>query len=260
MANKKQKKRNKIIKKKIAYKFPFGEILFPVLILIMLNMAFMASQDIRFKRLGKYIFYSTESAIAKNPSIKLDVPFHRQEHSLSCEIATLKMILDYYGTSVSESELLSALPFDTRLPRQKNNIWGDPDLGFVGNIDGKIPNGGYGVYEKPIFDLAYKFGRTAVIFTGEKLSAILTEVQAGHPAIVWGTLSTGKDISWTTKNGKKIHAIYGEHTRIIIGFDGTIKNPTKIFLMDPVYGEIVMTKEKFLYNWGLMDNKAIVVY
>lgn len=256
----KQKNRIKLIKKKSKDKFPFGEILFPVLILFILNIAFMASQDIRFKRLSKYIFYSSESAMAKEPSIRLDVPFHRQEHSLSCEIASLKMVLNYYGVEITESELLNALPFDTRLPRSKNNVWGDPDIGFVGNIDGKNPNGGYGVYEKPIYNLAYEFGRTAVILTAQPLSAILTEVQAGHPAIVWGTLSSGRDISWTTKSGKKIHAIYGEHTRVIIGFDGSPENPSTILLMDPIYGEITMSKQKFLTNWELLNNKAVVVY
>jgi len=246
--------------KKMKKQFPSAEILLPVLILVILDIAFFAFQDIRFKHLGKSIFYTTKSAMAKKPPVELDIPYHKQEHSLSCEIASLKMVLHYYGTEVSESELLNLLPFDTRLSRSKNNIWGDPDLGFVGNIDGKIPNGGYGVYEKPIYDLAYAFGRTAIIVSHKPLSAILTEVEAGHPAIVWGTLSSGKDISWVTKSGKKIHAIYGEHARVISGFDGKAENPTKIFLLDPIYGEIIMTKEKFLYNWGLMDYKALVVY
>lgn len=256
----KQKKRKKIIPKKRKILFPFAEILFPALILVILNIAFIASQNIRFQHFGKYVLYSAKSAIAKEPPVKMNIPYHKQEHSLSCEIASLKMALNYYGVVATESELLNLLPFDTRLPRSKNNVWGDPDLGFVGNIDGKIPNGGYGVYEKPIYDLAYTFGRTAIILSKQPLSAILTEVEAGHPAIVWGTLASGKDISWVTKSGKKIHAIYGEHARVISGFDGTPENPTKIFLLDPIYGEIIMSKEKFLENWGLLNNKAVVVY
>ena len=34
---------------------------------------------------------------------------------------------------------------------------GTPDKGFVGNIDGKIPNEGYGVYEQLILDLALQY-------------------------------------------------------------------------------------------------------
>lgn len=248
------------MKQKKRKKFPFEELLFPIIILLILNITFIASQDTRLKRLGKYIFYTAKSAIARELSVKLDVPYHRQEHALSCEIASLKMILNYYNVKVSESELLQLLPFDTRMPRSKNNIWGDPNKGFVGNIDGKIPDVGYGVYEKPIYDLAYKFDRSAVILTPSTLNGILTEVEAGHPVIVWGTLSSGKDISWMTREGQKIKAIYGEHTRVVIGFEGKKDNPKKILMLDPVYGEITMSKQKFLSNWELLGNKALVIY
>ncbi len=215
------------------------------------------------QRSAKYVLYAVKKAVFKIPekeiAIKLNVPYHRQEHALSCEVAALKMALNYYGVKISESELLALLPHDTKLPRSKNNIWGDPDLGFVGNIDGSIPNGGYGVYERPIADIASKFRKSNAL-NNVKLSDILTEVADKHPVIVWGTLASGKDISWKTKKGKFIKAIYGEHTRVIIGFSGTINNPKYIILHDPIYGTITMTKEKFLKNWALLGNKAVVVY
>src|SRR5262245_9197550 len=54
----------------------------------------------------------------------LEVKWHRQEHSLSCEIAALKMALSAQGIEVPESELIGRLRFDVT-PRA-NGVWGDP--------------------------------------------------------------------------------------------------------------------------------------
>lgn len=191
---------------------------------------------------------------------QLNVPFYRQEHALSCEVASLRMVLAYYGMEVGEDSLIARLPFDTFGPRDvKKNIWGDPQRGFVGNIDGKIPHGGYGVYEDPIQKLAAVF-REAKTLASPELSAVLEIVKAGHPVIVWGTLASGRDISWKTREGDEIKAVFGEHTRIVTGFRGTPENPSLIYLLDPVYGPMRMSKDKFLKNWGVLDRKAVAVF
>ena len=116
------------------------------LIMIIISAPITYSFNPAIQRSVKKIYYKIQNLKEEPATIKLDVPYHRQEHSLSCEIAALKMALDYYGLKISESDLIKELVFNTKDSRSKNNIWGDPDLGFVGNIDGKIPNGGYGVY------------------------------------------------------------------------------------------------------------------
>lgn len=231
-----------------------------VVLVIFLSVVFAALPET--ERIGKKIYFSAKSYIfpvSKDASVLLAVPYHRQEHALSCEIAALKMALNYYGVKVSESELIRELPFDTKLPRSQKNIWGDPDKGFIGDIDGTMPNTGYGVYEKPIAELAQKY-RNAKILTPASLEGILNEVSKKRPVIVWGTLASGKNISWKTAEGKSISAIFGEHTRVVIGFTGTPKFPKKIILHDPVYGTLTMSKNKFLENWRLLGNKAVVVY
>src|SRR3989344_5372815 len=110
-----------------------------------------------FLRLSKEFYYGAQLlAPWPQPTVLLPVTFHKQEHALSCEIAALKMALDYRSIFVSVSELFSNLIYSHTGPRESGNIWGDPDLGFVGNIDSKMPNGGYGVYEKPIELVAEK--------------------------------------------------------------------------------------------------------
>ncbi|MBI2454337.1 MAG: C39 family peptidase [Parcubacteria group bacterium] len=221
----------------------------------------LGSLMIRLTRVEKEILYTAQALLPfrKNPDVVLKVRFHKQEHALSCEIAALKMILNYHGVAVSEDELLRDLPFDTAGPRSKNNVWGDPDRGFVGDIDGKIPNIGYGVYENPIVDLALQY-REAKKMESAALADVLNEVASGHPVIVWGSLGSGKDISWQTASGRPVKAVYGEHTRVLIGYGGAPENPKYVVLLDPIYGRITMSKNKFIKDWALLGNKAVVVY
>ena len=241
-------------------------IAFLAIVFYFTNLAAVAKKEagslvLKLTRVERQVVYSAQvlSPFRRNFDVALKVPFHKQEHALSCEIAALKMVLNFHGVAVAESELLRGLYFDTKESRGEGNIWGDPDQGFVGNIDGKIPNIGYGVYEKPIVDLALQY-REAKKMEQATLKDILTEVANGRPVIVWGSLTAGKDISWSTREGKYIKAVYAEHTRVVTGFKGAIEDPKYILLLDPVYGKITMSKSKFLKDWALLDNKAVVVY
>lgn len=188
------------------------------------------------------------------------VPFKRQEHPITCEVAALRMALNYLGINVTEEELIEELVFDTREPKSYRNIWGDPDNGFVGDVNGSVFLGtGYGVYEKPIFDLALRY-RDAAIIEQATLSKVLSEVKEGNPVIVWGLLNNKNLMTWRTRKGKEVEAYPGEHTRVVMGYTGTISNPNSIILMDTLYGKISMSKAQFLADWKKLENRAVVVY
>lgn len=221
--------------------------------------------EIKIERIFKKIFYFAQNQTAqvfdsiRINIVQIPVPFYRQEHALTCEVAALRMALNYHGMNLTEDELLNQLSIDTTEPKTSDNIWGDPDLGFVGDIDGSIFKGtGYGVYESPVYDLAAKY-RPAAIMRDPELFEVLEEVKEGHPVLVWGLLSRRNPIIWRTKEGKEITAHPGEHVRVVAGFYGTILNPTSIILMDPIYGKIRMSKEKFLADWKVMEKRTIVI-
>lgn len=208
----------------------------------------------------KEVYYQAVRAIVPiNPAIKLDVFYHHQEHNLSCEVASLMMALNYKGANVTESELIRHLPVSDPGPRSKDNIWGDPNLGFVGNIDGSMPNTGYGVYEKPIYDLAMEY-RPAKIITNATVGDLLAELTNHNPVVVWGVVGKGMDISWKTPAGQAVDAKLDEHARTLIGFTGKSDNPQLLILLDPIYGEIRMSVPDFLKNWGVLNNRAVVIY
>ncbi len=93
------------------------------------------------------VHFTTEAAVSR-----LAVPFHRQEHRLSCEAAALYMALQYRGVSVTENQIISRVGFDPT--PKKNGVWGDPNVAFVGDINGSQPGTGYGVYAAPIAKVA----------------------------------------------------------------------------------------------------------
>jgi uncharacterized protein YvpB len=207
----------------------------------------------------KKIYYEVTNILPVNPAVYLKVAYHRQEHALSCEVAALKMALNYKGVKVTENELINQLPVSDPGPRQPNNIWGDPNLGFVGNINGTMPNTGYGVYQQPIYDLASKY-RTAKIITNGTINDLIIELSDSNPIVVWGVVGHGKDISWKTPEGKGITAKLDEHARTLIGFTGQSDNPKLMILLDPIYGEIRLSISNFQKNWDKLDKKAVVIY
>jgi len=131
-------------------------------------------------------------------------------------------------------------------------------LGFVGKIDGKMPNTGYGVYAKPILEIAKKY-RAASMIENAGLNDLINELSNKNPIVVWTVIGPEKDISWKTPEGKKIKAYQIEHAQVVIGFTGSQDNIKKIILLDPVYGEVYWDKQYFLRKWSMLDRQAIVI-
>jgi uncharacterized protein YvpB len=207
----------------------------------------------------KRIYFQVTGILPTKPAIRLTVPYHRQEHALSCEIASLLMALKYRGITVTENQLIQQLPVSDAGSRNIDNTWGDPSLGFVGNINGLMPNTGYGVYEQPLYDLASKY-RDAKIINNATPNDLIHELINGNPVVVWGVVGAGRNIAWKTPEGKVINAKMDEHARTLIGYTGNSDNPQSIILLDPIYGEIRLSAKNFLANWTILDNRALVVY
>ncbi|MFA5248766.1 MAG: C39 family peptidase [Patescibacteria group bacterium] len=220
----------------------------------------LASPDVKGK--GKFVkraYFKITDILPVKPAIKLAVPYHRQQHALSCEVASLLMALKYRGVDVTENQLIQQLPISDSGRRTKDNTWGDPNLGFVGNINGSMPNIGYGVYEQPLYDLALKY-RDAKIINNATPNDLIYELINGNPVVVWGVVGRGKNISWKTPEGKVINAKMDEHARTLIGYTGSSDNPQLIILLDPIFGEIRLSAKDFLANWTMLNKRALVVY
>lgn len=196
-----------------------------------------------------------------NPTVLLPVKFDKQDHALSCEVATLKMALAYRGVEVDEFELIQKVGFDPAQKTKSNGVftWGDPQKAFVGNIDGKMFVTGYGVYWLPIARVANDY-RETIVFENWSEANLISELEHENPVIIWGYLGSGKLTSWKTEDGKEIHAVYYEHTFVVRGFSGDAREPSGYFVIDPIYGETFFARDAFLKKWDAFGRSGVVVY
>jgi len=188
--------------------------------------------------------------------VALNVPTHIQERGLSCEVAALKMALMYKGVNVSENELMVHVGYDST--PHSGDTWGNPHQAFVGDIDGRQPTTGYGVYWEPIARAASNY-RQAEYFVNGTVQKLVEEILNGNPVVVWGNAASGRRVDWYAPNGELIKAISGEHTLTVKGFYGPQDNPTHIVYNDPHSGEVVQEVEDFNYQWSLLDYAGVVI-
>lgn len=211
-------------------------------------------------------FVTTSEKIKSEPKIEeaavnrfvLPVPLYYQQHSLSCEVAALRMALAGVGVKVRESDLIEIMPINPA-PRI-GNIWSDPDKEFVGSIDGAQNTTGYGVYWPVILNLARNWRGDSEGYSGASYEDIIRELKAGHPVIYWG-VANDKMVPdpWQTAEGKEIKAWTGEHVRTIIGYEGDDDNPSYLIINDPKTGQIKVSKKSFLRDWARFDNSVVIV-
>lgn len=180
----------------------------------------------------------------KNPinsqQVLLDVPLENQFEGdrlqNGCEVTALSMVLNYYGYGVNKNQLADQLTYQPF--RTDNNKYGNPHLGFVGNI--KSGRQAMGVFVEPIEALAAKIVTKEKIVTSQgdlSFDKILYQVAQGNPVWMLATVNlqvpTAADFqSWATAEGELtvtplIHAI------VVTGFD---ESSQTVYVNDP-YGE-----------------------
>lgn len=189
--------------------------------------------------------------------VLLNVAPDHQDKALSCEAAALKMALGYHGVHVSEDDIMNTVGYDPTI--RDGSRWGDPNQAFVGNINGSQNSTGYGVYWNPIARAARSW-RNAEAFSGWSVSQLAATVNAGNPVVIWGTFGRGVADSWQTPGGATIQAWKGEHTRVVIGFKGSLSNPTSFILNDPISGRISWSTSQLTANWSSFNNSGVAVY
>jgi uncharacterized protein YvpB len=192
----------------------------------------------------------------------LNVPFHKQEHPLSCEIASLRSALLTVGLDVPESMLLDGLPMDPtpkRWTSASSFTWGDPDEGFVGNINGKMPSTGYGIHAQGLAKVASLYAASVPIRVNDA-ARLMAAIDAGHPVIAWSVLgTTPRAYTWHTPEGKKINAALYEHSVVVAGYtagDGTIE---KVYLVDPRTGLKEESWEEFVWRTGFLNHQGLEI-
>jgi uncharacterized protein YvpB len=152
------------------------------------------------------------------------------------------------GGLVGQRALQAALPIAAPASRA-GDVWGDPELGFVGDVRG----GGYGVYERPLLRLARRYDRGASNLTGRSLSQLLAALRDARPIVAWVALGKSAKTTWVTPTGRTVVADFAEHTILLSGIQGQ-----KITYNDPWDGRRkTMTVTEFAPLWTRLGTRAI---
>jgi uncharacterized protein YvpB len=174
-------------------------------------------------------------------------PVIAQAWALSCEYAATTAATAYYGDTISQGTLLTAIGHDP-----------NPHKGFRGSIYGGwggITN--YGVYAEPIATVlrADGFAHSYVFYGGT--SILRGEIAAGHPVVTWisGTWGATARIRKVDAAGDAYSLIAYEHAVTAYGDDAT-----GVWVMDPGVGEKYhVSWAKFEAGWNAIDDMALVV-
>jgi uncharacterized protein YvpB len=181
-----------------------------------------------------------------------------------CESAAAAMILGYKGMAASQDAIAADLPRasgDVTWDASGNPIWGDPNLGFVGdpNGAGQTGWGGYAVYHAPLAATLSQLAPGRVVdLSGTDLAGLEKELRAGNPVMVWVTVDWGSHVPWvwTLPSGASFEGDRGEHAVVLTGVA-----PGGFYYNDPYYGTSgsFVSSSTFEYVWDFMGKQALTV-
>lgn len=196
----------------------------------------------------------------KPASAMLDAPAIKQYPELpsGCEVTSLTMLLQYAGVNKSKTELAYEMPKDPTPLRTDGNggfiSWGDPNVGFVGDVTGK--SRGFGIYHAGLLPLLKTYEPEALDLTGKPFDMLERQVAEGYPVIVWNTADYSVPnlwVTWDSPNGA-IRTTFAEHAVLLVGYDDA-----NVYVNDPITGgkNVSIAKAQFLEAWKAMGQQAL---
>lgn len=178
-----------------------------------------------------------------------------------CEVTSLAMLAAYLNLPYDKLELAALLSKDpTPVQRDKNGkitFWGNPDVGFVGDITGKQI--GYAVNNGPIEQLLeeiYGPGRTENL-TGLDFKDLQRAVSDDRPVIIWTTANfepTNQWLEWSSHNGTTVKATFQIHAVLLVGYDDN-----HVYVNNPLSGTAAenIAIESFIKSWEQLGKQAV---
>jgi len=180
---------------------------------------------------------------------------YSQGYPTGCESAALTTLLRYYGLNINMSDVVNRLPKGS-LPYDENGVryGGNPYVEFVGHPSTSYS---YGVYEKPIIQVAESFKSGIINGTGMKLDDVLKVVSEGRPVVVWVSMNMAVpyiSTSWIYKpTGEKISWMANEHALVVVGY-----NQNQVVVSDSLTGSIrYYNKSVFESRYNTYGKRAV---
>jgi len=187
----------------------------------------------------------TPTATAIPESAYLKIAAHPKYYYLGCEAAAAVDLAGYYDVSIYQADF-----------QQKLLISDNPDLGFVGDVNGpwgQIPPYAYGVHAAPVADLLKNYGVNVEGGKGYTLDQVREKIAAGHPVIAWviGNMVGGVPAEYKDSKGNTTIVAAYEHVVILTGYD---KDSIR-YVNNGNFFEVPY--KVFLNSWGVLGNMAV---
>lgn len=228
--------------------------------------------QVNYNEIGSYVIYYSAvdsdgnkrkekrqiNIIPKSLSYMIeDFPTFNQfpEYPNGCESAALYNLLRFYNINVTMKEIVNLLKKGTDPYRVNGVLYGgNPEIEFVGDPRDKY---GYGVYQKPIIDVANHFKEGMIDYTGHSLDEVLDIVKENIPVQVWVSINlsdTQVCATWIYKEtGELIDWICDLHSVVIVGFNSKV-----VYVSDSYTGSIQeYDREQFENIYNLFGKRAI---
>ncbi len=185
------------------------------------------------------------------------VPLFKQVFRNNCETASLSMLLAAAGVRVDQRKLQRQLPrsgpLDPIVSANGTWIWGAPDEGFVGRVEGRGRAGGFGVYQGPIRQLAARYGVRLLDLSRSDVGAVVSRLRQERPVMSWIGLSEGPYRRWRTPTGRPISVNFGEHAVVLTGISNGM-----ILVNDPLNGKrLQWSVDEYAAKWRLLGRRAL---
>jgi uncharacterized protein YvpB len=211
----------------------------------------------------------SSSFVTKIPKFELNVSAYRQAHMYTCMSSAARSAMAYKGVSLSEDTISSKIGYDSTpwsgTWSEGGAVWGDPDVGIVGDINGKADDigWGYGSHWNPVASAINSFGVGAEVKSGWSVAGIASEIAKGNPVIIWWVNGVwpAYEVNWKTPGGKSVRGVNSMHVQVVKGFTGTVDNPQSFVVTDSGYGYPGRSYDvgTFKAKWSWFGNTAVVV-
>ena len=217
------------------------------------------TQSIEYSPVLQTLDQTEKKETKKFAMIEAPLVLQNPELPSGCELTSLTMLLQFYGINKGKMELLPEMKTDDTPIRWKNGkieYWGNPNLGYVGDITGKQK--GFGIYHKALFDLLAKYVPTAVDLTRSPFSKLEEKISEGIPVVVWTTIpfTVPREDQWVIWDSPlgPIRTTFLEHSVLLVGYD-----ETHVYVNDPLSGKkkYKIEKTQFINTWEAMGRQAL---
>ena len=175
-----------------------------------------------------------------------DIWGHRQYFPIGCEASAANDWAWYFGVEINEFN------FQMELPVSDN-----PDLGFVGSVDGpwgQVPPFAYGVHAAPVAKvLKENYGMNAEAAKDFTIEEIKQEIAADQPVIAWviGNVVGGIPYEYTDQAGNTVTVAAYEHVVILTGYnEESLRYMNNGKFYDVQY-------EYFENSWSVLENMVV---